>query len=278
LQSIKEDCQYTMKKINTILLLILVLFSACEWKLKPNEEDDQNGRIEVQRYDRLESRYLTTSDFSALQTMNTEYPVETRTLVEKVLQIGEVNDPEISDKFLKFYQDSVLLVLVADVEAEYANIDDLNSQFNTTFDKLKEWIPNIPVPRVYAQIGALDQSVIIGDRSIGICLDKYMGDKYPLYQKYYSYQQRISMTRSFIVPDCLSFYLLSLYPMDNYDNRTQIEKDLHMGKVMWVINKAMETDFFDTEYVTIIDRFMRKHPNLTPGELLGNNDYSELMP
>lgn len=273
-----EIVKNTVRKIYILLLLNLVLFSACEWKLKPNGEDEQNADIEVQRYDRLESRYLTTSDFSALQTMNTEYPVETRTLVEKVLQIGEVNDPEISDKFLKFYQDSVLLVLVSDIEAEYANMDDLNNQFNASFDKLKKWIPNIPVPRVYAQIGALDQSVIIGDRSIGICLDKYMGEKYPLYQKFYSYQQRVSMTRSYIVPDCLSFYLLSLYPMDGYDNRTQIEKDLHMGKVMWVVNKSLGTNFFDTEYITIVDKFMRKHPHINLGELLENDDYSSMLP
>ena len=71
-----------------------MLCTGCEWKLKPNGDGDGNAHVEVQRYDRLESRYLTTGDFSALQQMNIEYPVETRTLIEKVLQIGEVNDPE----------------------------------------------------------------------------------------------------------------------------------------------------------------------------------------
>ena len=89
---------------------------ACEFKLKPNIEDVQNAQIEIKRYDRLESRYLTTGDFSALQQMNTEYPMETRTLLEKVLQLGEVNDPNISHKFLMFYQDSVLQTLLSDAE------------------------------------------------------------------------------------------------------------------------------------------------------------------
>lgn len=40
--------------------------------------------MKVERYDRLESRYVITGDFSALQQMNTEYPIETRTLVEDV--------------------------------------------------------------------------------------------------------------------------------------------------------------------------------------------------
>ena len=47
-----------------------MLCIACEIKLKPN--DNVQSKIEVVRYDRLQSRYLTTGDFSALQEMNTE--------------------------------------------------------------------------------------------------------------------------------------------------------------------------------------------------------------
>ena len=43
-----------------------MLCSACEFKFKPNEEADAVP-LTVQRYDRLQSRYLTTGDFSALQ-------------------------------------------------------------------------------------------------------------------------------------------------------------------------------------------------------------------
>jgi hypothetical protein len=247
---------------------------ACEFKLRPNEDDDQDVRIEVQRYDRLESRYLTTGDFSALQQMNTEYPIETRTLIEKVLQIGSVDDPEISNKFLRYYQDSTLQMLVADTEAEYANIDDINNALNNAFDKLKLWLPNMAIPTFYAQIGSLDQSIIVGDKSVGICLDKYMGENYPIYKKYYTLGQIESMKRSYIVPDCLSFYLLSQYPLGNFDSRPQLEKDLHMGKVMWIVNKAIGKQFFNTKFVSMIDRYMKKHKKVTVASLLMNDDYS----
>ena len=32
-----------------------------------------------------------------------------------------------------------------------------------------------------------------------------------------------------IVPDCLTFYLLSIYPMKDFDTRPQLDRDLHMG-------------------------------------------------
>lgn len=263
-----------VRKTSYILFLLLLLCTACEFKLKPNENDTDERPIKVERYDRLESRYLTTGDFSALQQMNTEYPIETRTLVEKMLQIGEVSDHDINEKFLRFYQDSTLQAIISDAESEYANMEDINVQFNKAFDKLAEWLPGIPKPRVYAQIGALDQSVVIGEKIIGISLDKYMGAKYPIYQRYnYSNEQLQSMGRNFIVPDCLSFYLLSLYPMKGYDSRTQLEKDLHMGKVMWGVNKAMGTHLFDTEFIDAIDRYMHHHPSVTVEQLMKSDTY-----
>lgn len=260
-----------------ILIAAITLFSACEFKLKPNEDDDDAAHIKVERYDRLQSRYLITGDFSALQEMNTEYPIETRTLVEKMLQIGEVGDHDINEKFLRFYQDSTLQSIISDAGSEYANMDDINKQLKEVFTQLKEWLPNMPVPRVYAQIGALDQSIVVGERMIGISLDKYMGAKYPIYQRYdYTAEQLRTMGRNYIVPDCASFYLLSLYPMENYDSRTQLEKDLHMGKVMWVVNKAMGKQTFNTDYVTIVDRYMDKHPHMSVAELLASDDYSKM--
>ncbi len=254
----------------------MLLCTACEFKLKPNEDEDAAGNIKVERYDRLQSRYLITGDFSALQQMNTEYPIETRTLVEKMLQIGEVSDHDINEKFLRFYQDSTLQTLISDAESEYANMDDINKKLEQTFTKLKDWLPSMPIPRVYAQIGALDQSIVVGDEMIGISLDKYMGAKYPIYQRYdYSAEQLRTMGRNYIVPDCLSFYLLSLYPMPNYDSRTQLEKDLHMGKVMWVVNKAIGSQMFRTDYVTMVERYMNSHPAVTVSHLLASDDYTD---
>ena len=165
----------------------MVLLVACEIKLKPNEElGDVTSRVEVQRYDRLQSRYLTTGDFSALQQMNIEFPMETRTLVEDVLRLGEGNDPEINSKFLNFYQDTILQSIIADAELQYANMKDINRQFDKAFTKLSKWLPKVSTPVIYAQIGALDQSIVIGDSSIGVSLDKYLGADYPLYRKYYT--------------------------------------------------------------------------------------------
>ena len=148
----------------------MLSLSSCELKFR-NDNDDAVKPIEVQRYDRLESIYLTTGDFSALQQMETGYPMETRTLIENILKLGSVNDAEINNKFLAFFQDTTLQVIISDVGAQYANMDDINEQLNDAFRKLTYYVPGLPVPQFYAQIGALDQSIVVGDDRVGISLD-----------------------------------------------------------------------------------------------------------
>lgn len=265
---------FVMRKVSVIIFALILVLQSCEFKLKPFDivEGDQQ-RLEVCRYDRLESQYLTTSDFSALQQMNTDYPMETRTLIEDMLKLGEVDDPQINNKFLSFYQDSVLQAMISDAESKYANIDDINKLFNTAFDNLKKYIPNIPIPMIYMQIGALDQSIIVGNGKIGISIDKYLGEEYPLYKKYYPVSQRITMNRENIVPDAICFYIMSLYPMHDFEKRPQREKDLHVAKIMWLCNKVLDTPYFDTKYVKLVNHYVCANPGIDIAEMIRSDRY-----
>lgn len=103
-----------------------------------------------------------------------------------------------------------------------------------------------------------------------------MGANYPLYKKFYNAQQRRAMSRDYIVPDCLTFYLLSIYPMNDFDNRPQLDRDLHMGKIMWTANKAMGKEIFRTKYVRTINDYVKRNPKVTVRQLLEDEDYSPI--
>ena len=90
------------------LLLCFIFLSSCNLKLGNKEQKDKHLLVEAKRYDQLESRYLTTGDFSALQNMQTEYPQETRALIEDVLKLGDIDEIGINSRLLKFYQDTLL--------------------------------------------------------------------------------------------------------------------------------------------------------------------------
>ena len=167
-------------------------------------------------------------------------------------------------------------MLINEAEQQYANMDDINKELTSAFQYLLQNISDIEIPVVYAQIGSLDQSIIVGNGQIGICLDKYLGADYALYQKQdygYSQEQKNMMQREFIVPDCIGFYLLSLYPMPFDRQLSQEERDVHMAKIQWVVNKAMGRIVFNNPMVGKIDEYMKQHKNMTPGGMLANNEY-----
>ena len=258
-----------MSKIYGILILAMLLCIGCQWQLKPNDIDGTEQRTSIQRYDRIESLYLTTGDFSALQQMNTDYPTQTRMLLEDVLQLGKVNDRDINSKFLYFFQDSTLQIMLSDVQHEYADMDDVNTELAESFERLKDELPDMEIPLVYTQIGSFDQSIVVGNNTLGISLDKYLGMDYPFYQSHYTEEQRRLMVRSMIVPDCIAFYILSHYPLKNDEEVAQQERDFHMGKIMWVVNQMTKREVFNNDYVAEVEAYMKKNAEVTIAQLLG---------
>ena len=56
---------------------------------------------------------------------------------------------------------------------------------------------------------------------------------------------------------------------------TQEERDVHIGKIQWVVDEAMGEDVFTTKYTRMADRYMKRNKNITVDQLLRNNEYSE---
>lgn len=260
-----------MRKSYIILIFVMTVCTSCEWKLRL-DMPGLGGQVAIERYDRIEALYLTTGDFSALQQMNIDYPMETRTLIEDVLKIGEVSDRNISNRFLHFFQDSTLQAILTEVSRQFADMEDINREFTKGFSRLQREIPGIDIPKIYTQIGALDQSVIVSNNTLGICLDKYLGMDFAPYHRYYPLEQRRQMTRSMIVPDCLHYYILSLFPLPSQTWERQQACDLHMARIQWVVNKIIERKAFTGRYVDQVDRYMQSHKNTTVLELLSKTE------
>ena len=241
----------------------------CHWQLHPSSESEQSEAISIARFDRMEMLYLSTGDLAALQQMKTNYPTETRTLIEDVLQLGRVDEADINLRFLSFFQDSTLQSLMLDVDRQYRDISDLERQLSEAFVRMRQYLPDMVPPHVYAQVGSLDESIVVGDGILGISLDKYLGENHPVYLKYgYTEAQRKMMTRQYIVPDCLSFYLLSFYPLPEEAADSQSLRDMHIGRIQWVVNRAIDDNLFTRESVRQVDAYMKAHPHMSIDDLL----------
>ncbi len=223
--------------------LLSLFFVAC--KSKHEKLAGQHGKkISVMRYDRLLNEYVRFNSLSALQKMNnTENMQATKLLVEDVLAIGNMEDDNINQKLKTFYSDTTLIRLMADVESHFPDLSIIETNLTKGFGKLKREIPEMNIPRIYSQISAFNESIVVSDTLVGISLDKYMGKNYALYKRYYYDYQCRSMSPERIVPDCFLFYLLSTYPLPLDIERSLLNVMLHYGKICYVVNQILDSKF-----------------------------------
>lgn len=155
------------------ILLSIIVFSAC--RSDKQKDDFSFSGIKIARYDRLQYEATVQNSFFSLQRMNTEFSQETRLLIEEVLDLGSVDMVDMNDRLCAYFSDSILVHLMEDVGEKFKDVSNLEQHLTQGFSNLKKEIHELPVPQIYTQISALNQSVVVGDSILGISLDKYMG-------------------------------------------------------------------------------------------------------
>lgn len=230
-----------MRKDYILLVLLCLLFASCRMEKSRLVADPMEKEgISVVRYDKLLDEYVRFNSFSALQKMNLKYTLPTKLLIEDVLVIGQVSDDHIFQRLKTFYSDTTLIRLIEDVEERYPELKSVEKDLTKGFGRLQKEVPDIMIPMIYTQISAFNESIVLSDSVLGISLDKYMGEDYPLYKRfYYSYQRR-TMRPDRIVPDCLVFYLMSQYPFPMDYSRTLLDVIMHFGKINYVVQYLLD--------------------------------------
>lgn len=229
-----------MKELKPLFLLFMsILFVSCWMSTDKGVEHQKEEDVSVLRYDKLLNEYVRSNSFSALQKMNMEYRQPTKILIEDVLSIGQVGDDTISQKLKTFYSDTTLLRLMNDVDERFPNLDRLEEGLTKGFKKLIKEVPSMRVPIIYTQVSALNESIVLTDSLLGISLDKYMGEDYPLYKRFYYDYQRRTMRPDRILTDCFLFYLMGQYPFPSEDRISLINVMLHYGKINYVVQQIL---------------------------------------
>lgn len=267
------------------LLLSVLLLSGCKWAGRlPDSKPEKELSVRIDRYDRVLDEYVSLNSYSSKQKMNLEYPRETKLLIEDVLAIGHVDEPDVEKRLRRLYLDSTMQVLLDEVHRQYVDMSDIEQALDRAFRRLEKEDPDFPRPHVYTQISCLNQSIVVGDTLIGISLDKYLGADFPLYLQYFTANQRESMTRAHIVPDALTFYLLFHYVEPRLGPPASVGSAMltHISRVHWAVARILGIQPLNhivlpgrtdetvdlSDGLSEVDAYMKAHPKTTLIELL----------
>ena len=239
-----------MYKTHHILPLLLATFAllclnACQFD-RNIFNGNADSRIRIARYDHLVDDYVNTGNIALWQKMNTEFPRETRALIENVLKLGPADKEGIEDSLRAYYSDPTIVQLRKDIAQKYDRLNVYEKELSCAFERLGAEHSNFVVPKIYAQNSAFNQSIVVGDSLIGISLDKYMGTDYPAYKKYFYENQRVTMEPSRMVQECLFFYLIQQYPYGKTFSTLKFSDwIIHQGKIGWIVAQLVGKDIID---------------------------------
>ena len=58
---------------------------------------------------------------------------------------------------------------------------------------------------------------------------------------------------------------------------TQEERDIHMGRIQWVVNQAVGRDVFESTYMQKVEKYMKQHKDMGIEQLLNGTKYSDFL-
>ena len=236
-----------MKRCWPILLCVMLFLGiSCETSVQQHTVKGEKKGITIHRYDKLLEDFLHSGSLSSSQKLTMDYRRQTQILIENILEISSVERDSVLRQLHDFYSDTTLVRLREDVARQFTNMEDVEKELTKGFQRLQKEIPNIPIPFIYSQVSAFNESIIVIDTLLGISLDKYMGVDYPLYKRFYYSYQRNTMRRDRIAPDCLFYYLISRYPIVFVDGTCLADIMLYSGKIYYAIQQLLRYDNFGT--------------------------------
>lgn len=221
--------------------MVLCLFSACSPWWKAEQDPSCANIVKIVRFDKAVDDFVRTGNVAFSQRLSTDYPMETRILVENMLHLGSVADELIYGELRAYYCHAGLEQLSADVRKRFANLSVYERQLGAALNRLKSELPGLRSPYVYTQISGFRQSIVVSDTLVGISLDKYMGADYPAYARFFTPVQRGTMTPGRMVPDLLSFYLMAQFP-PREEHKELIYAMIQIGKIQWAVAQALDTN------------------------------------
>jgi hypothetical protein len=226
-------------KISYKVLILILLVIQCFVSCKKNTYKAGVSSIKVD----IEIKRLETDLFSINPEDISSRVPELRKKYDGFLQLfsyvintGEISDLSFGDNLAGFCTDKQNNDVYRMTMRLYPDLTTIEKNLEDAFRHYLYYFPDRSVPKVYSCITGFNNSIITGDSTLGIGLDRYLGADCEYYPRLEIYKYMAArMTPLYIVPDCIYGWGASewdftsmAYPADNV-----LSEMIHEGKLRY---------------------------------------------
>ena len=225
-----------LRQIWVLLLIISLTLCGCN-RTSFGMNDDSIG-IRINRFDSILYQWVETDDSESLQSLISDYPQLLGLLGKTLFQTNETDSSTFFDNLKKHYSNPTLKSLYNDALTFYAanspTMNQIEKECSNSFTRLNKLLPSMQIPAVYMHVSGLQQNMIVADSLLSFSIDKYMGARYPLYEKFFYNYQLKSMIPERVAIDGLYAWLITEFPFQAKENDL-LERMIYEGKIIYLL-------------------------------------------
>jgi gliding motility-associated lipoprotein GldB len=225
-----------MQKCIFLVISLVFLFS-CGGK---NVPDVSNIEVNIQfiRFDQeLETVKKDSASRKSLNELQKKYPYFAELYFSTLAKVATLNDTAAPVYIKAFLFDKDIMELHADVQQQFANLEDFKKEVTQAFKYYKYYLPQRIIPNVLTYNFGFNNVVVALDSTVCISLDQYLGKTSKYYEHlpdYIKYRKE----KPYMVPDLLRGWISAEF--DNGQPRTDmLDEMVYQGKIMYLVDKIL---------------------------------------
>lgn len=228
-----------------VSFILICFFSCGKDKRYEPKTSDKNLTVRIIRFDKdlihLNQNNLTQSTIDLYK----KYPDIINIYTNEILGVSATDTSKIAKLFREFLSDTVFSQVNQKTLQVFDNVTPIEQNLTASFSILHSFFPEIKLPEVYFFVSGFNRQILVGDNSIGVGVDLFLGSDYSRYQNF-TYQYLIkNMTVQQITPVVMSAVLYNHFPIGG-NNERLIDNMLYRGKVLFLLSKLLPEELPNT--------------------------------
>jgi hypothetical protein len=229
-----------MNKFYLIIFLSFVISSCSGDKL---DVDVSNVDIDL-KFERFEKEMFEGNTPEEMAKINQNLIEKGGELYEfyvyEMLRAGSVYDDSIGTLLSFFVNDSMMQMMMEDLETEFSDFTVVEDQLTDVFKRLKYHLPNAPQPKkIITYNGAFTFGVVSTDSVIGIGLDMYLGAQNRLVREIrFPQYMKEKMNRDYLSLDVAQSWLMTNV-LGEDEGETFLSSMIYYGKLRYILKALL---------------------------------------
>lgn len=228
-----------------ISFLFIGLISCNKDKRYEPKTIDKSVNVRIIRFDKDFIHLNQNNIVQSTKNLYKEYPDIINIYTNDILGVSATDTAKVANLFKQFLTDTVFSSVNEKTLQVFDDVTPIEQKLSASFSILHSFFPEIKLPEVYFYVSGFNRSVLVGQNSIGVGVDLFLGSDYHRYQNF-TYQYLIkNMTTQQITPVVLSAVLYNHFPFGG-NNERLLENMLYRGKIMFLLSKLMPKELPNT--------------------------------